>query len=63
MADEPNRPDQPVGPASKGPFRLTDFCPQTAEQIEQKRERRVLWVGRTVIIALTLTFVGLIGRV
>lgn len=46
-----------------GPYRLTDWCPDTAEQVQARRDRRVLWTGRFVVIGLTVLFVGLLGRV
>ncbi len=53
-----NTPNKPGGS-----YRLTDWCPSAAEAQQRQRGRRVLWTGRSVIIVLTVMFVGLLGRV
>jgi cell division protein FtsI (penicillin-binding protein 3) len=59
MADQ--TPDDPSKP---GPYRLTDFTPpEDREALSQQRGRRLSWTARAVVICLTLTFVGLLGRV
>jgi len=45
------------------PFRLTSWRPETAPQREAQRSRRLTWTARAVVIALTVVFVGLLGRV
>ena len=56
-------PHKPAEPKATGPYRITDFSPRAIEAIEQQRDRRLLWTGRFVVILLTVTFVGLLGRV
>ena len=47
-----------------GPFRLTDFTPpEDQSELDQQRRRRLSWTARTVVITLTIVFVGLLGRV
>ncbi|MEO0474688.1 MAG: hypothetical protein AAF085_01785, partial [Planctomycetota bacterium] len=58
MADE-NKPDH-----KPGPYRLTDFTPpEDRVAVEQQRGKRLSWTARAVVICLTITFVGLLGRV
>lgn len=60
MADDTpdNHADKP------GPYRLTDFTPpEDRAELDAKRSRRLNWTSRTVVICLTITFVGLLGRV
>ena len=58
--EETTKPDANRGP---GPFRLTDWCPNVAQSVVERRERRVLWTGRFMVILLTVVFLGLLGRV
>ena len=60
MADQ-----TPTDPSQKpGPFRLTDFTPpEDREALDLQRSRRLSWTARTVVIGLTIAFVGLLGRV
>ncbi|MFK7788210.1 MAG: peptidoglycan D,D-transpeptidase FtsI family protein [Phycisphaeraceae bacterium] len=63
MADQ-TPPDAPIDPTKAGPYRLTDFTPpQDVEEVAQRRSNRLSWTARTVVIGLTLVFVGLLGRV
>ena len=59
MADQP-----PSEPSKSGTFRITDFTPpEDREAIGEERSRRLSWTARAVVIFLTITFVGLLGRV
>lgn len=60
MADQ-----TPTDPSHKvGPFRLTDFTPpEDRTALDQQRSHRLSWTARAVVICLTITFVGLLGRV
>jgi len=59
MADQ-----TPADPPKPGPYRLTDFTPpEDRGALKQKRGRRLSWTARTVVICLTIAFVGLLGRV
>lgn len=58
MAETPDNANKP------GPYRLTDFSPpEDRTAMDQQRSRRLSWTARTVVICLTITFVGLLGRV
>lgn len=54
--------DAPPGEGTH-PFRLTTWRPETAPQQDAHRSRRLTWTARAVVIALTVVFVGLLGRV
>ncbi len=60
MSDTPKPDDKPK---AEGPFRLSDWRPDTAQAREEQRQRRVMFTGRAVVIVLTLMFLGLLGRV
>jgi cell division protein FtsI (penicillin-binding protein 3) len=54
----------PADQTKPGPYRLTDFTPpEDREALSQQRGRRLSWTARAVVICLTITFVGLLGRV
>jgi cell division protein FtsI (penicillin-binding protein 3) len=58
MADQTDRETK------AGPYRLTDFTPpEDRDALEEKRGRRLSLTARTVVVGLTLVFVGLLGRV
>ncbi|MFN3165889.1 MAG: peptidoglycan D,D-transpeptidase FtsI family protein [Phycisphaeraceae bacterium] len=61
MADDHD--NKPASANRPGPFRITDFKPRPAEEVERRRERRLLWTGRFIVVALTVTLLGLLGRV
>ncbi|MEM6506249.1 MAG: penicillin-binding protein 2 [Planctomycetota bacterium] len=59
MADE-----KPGGPTKPGPYRLTNFTPpEDREEVSERRDRRMRWTARTVVVCLSFVFVCLLGRV
>jgi cell division protein FtsI (penicillin-binding protein 3) len=61
MADQDD--NKPAAANRPGPFRITDFKPKSPEDLTRQRERRLLWTGRFIVVALTVTLLGLLGRV
>ncbi|MEM1354764.1 MAG: penicillin-binding protein 2 [Planctomycetota bacterium] len=66
-----DRPDAPPAPGTgkgakparcSGPYRLTDWSPAVAD-LEQRGQRRTMFIGRSVVIVLSIILVGLLGRV
>ncbi|MGB0768013.1 MAG: peptidoglycan D,D-transpeptidase FtsI family protein [Phycisphaeraceae bacterium] len=64
--DTPDKPAAPNTPTAQapGPFRLTDFTPpEDQAALADRRGRRLTLTARSVIVALSIVFVGLLGRV
>lgn len=62
---KPTDSETPDTPAlhSDPPLRLATWAPQTPDEHQHRQNHRLLWTARSVIIGLSLCFLGLLGRV
>lgn len=55
--------DQESNTEPSNPYRLTQWAPEDQDKAKTQRSRRLIWTARTVVIGLTVVFVGLLARV